>query len=119
MFSSDGSEIDVRLSKNRINTTYVNQTISQKPTVIVINFTNPWVISEIQHEGFHSLLATFGNTPEGILDVLSGKINPTGKLPFTIPASAEHVTANLSDVPGYLEKAEGYALYKFGFGLGY
>jgi beta-glucosidase len=119
LFSSDGSEIDVRLSKNRINTTYVNQTISQKPTVIVINFTNPWVISEIQHEGFHSLLATFGNTPEGILDVLSGKINPTGKLPFTIPASAEHVTANLSDVPGYLEKAEGYALYKFGFGLGY
>lgn len=119
LFSSDGSEIDVRLSKNKINVDYVNEVTSQKPTVVVVNFTNPWVISEIQNAGLHTLLATFGNTPEGILDVLAGKINPSGKLPFTIPASIEHVKSNLSDVPGYLEKTEGYALFKFGFGLQY
>lgn len=118
LFSSDGSEIDIRLSKNRINTDYVNQTISKKPTVVVINFTNPWVISEIEGPGLHSLLATFGTTPEGILDVLSGKINPSAKMPFTVPSSVEMVKSNLSDVPGHMEK-EGYALFRFGHGLSY
>lgn len=118
LFSSDGSEIDVRLSKNRINTDYVNHVISQKPTVVVINFTNPWVISEIDGPGLHSLLATFGTTPEAILDVLSGKINPSAKMPFTVPTSVEKVKSNLSDVPGHMEK-EGYALFRFGHGLSY
>lgn len=118
LFSSDGSEIDVRLSKNKINTDYVNQVLTQKPTVTVINFTNPWVISEIEGAGLHTLAATFGTTPEAILDVLAGKIKPAGKLPFTIPASVEAVKSNLSDVPGNLEK-EGYALFKFGHGLSY
>lgn len=118
LFSSDGSPIDVRLSKNKINTAYVNQLTAGKPTVVVINFTNPWVISEIDGPDLHTLLATFGSTPEAILDVLAGKINPTAKMPFTIPASVEMVETNLSDRPGYLEK-EGYALYKFGYGLSY
>jgi beta-glucosidase len=118
LFSSDGSEIDVRLSKTKINTEYVNGVLSQKPTVTVINFTNPWVISEIEGPGLHTLLATFGTTPEAILDVLSGKMNPTAKLPFSIPVSIEAVKSNLSDVPGHLEK-EGYALFKFGHGLSF
>ncbi|MFN3999997.1 glycoside hydrolase family 3 protein [Algoriphagus sp.] len=118
LFSSNGSEIHVNLSKNKINTDYVNGVLSKKPTVTVINFTNPWVISEIEGAGLHTLVATFGTTPEAILDVLAGKVNPSGKLPFTIPVSVEAVKSNLSDVPGYQEK-EGYALYKFGYGLSY
>ena len=118
LFSSDGSEIDVRLSKNKINTDYVKSVLAQKPTVTVINFTNPWVISEIEGAGLHTLLATFGTTPEAILDVLAGKINPNAKLPFTIPSAVEAVKANLSDVPGFQEK-DGYALFKFGHGLSY
>lgn len=119
LFSSDGSEIDVRLSQNKINIDYVNKLISMKPTVLVINFTNPWVLSELDPKGLNTLLATFGNTPEAILDVLSGKINPSAKLPFTIPATQDLVNTNLSDVPGYLEKEEGYALFRLGHGLNY
>jgi beta-glucosidase len=118
LFSSDGSEIDIRLSKNKINTDYVNGVLSKKPTITVINFTNPWVISEIEGEGLHTLVATFGTTPEAILDVLAGKIKPSSKLPFSIPSSVDAVKSNLSDVPGYMEK-EGYALFKFGHGLSY
>ncbi|MEB2780481.1 glycoside hydrolase family 3 N-terminal domain-containing protein [Algoriphagus sp. C2-6-M1] len=118
LFSSNGSEIDVRLSKNKIDTDYVNGVLSKKPTVTIINFTNPWVISEIDGAGLQTLVATFGTTPEAILDVLAGKVNPTAKMPFTIPVSAEVVKSNLSDVPGHQE-TEGYALFKFGHGLSY
>jgi beta-glucosidase len=118
LFSSEGSEIDIRLSKNKINTNYVNGILSKKPTITVINFTNPWVISEIQETGLSTLLATFGTTQEAILDVLSGKINPSAKMPFSIPVSVEAVNNNLSDVPGHMEK-EGYALFKLGHGLSY
>jgi beta-glucosidase len=118
LFSSNGSEIEVQLSKNFIDVVYVNESLSQKPTITLINFINPWVISEIEGEPLHTLLATFGTTPEAILDVLSGKINPSGKMPFSIPSSVESVKSNLSDVPGSKEKG-GYALFKFGHGLSY
>ncbi|AMQ57881.1 glycoside hydrolase family 3 protein [Algoriphagus sanaruensis] len=118
LFSSDGSKIDIRLSNNKIDVGYVNTTLQSKPTITVINFTNPWVISEIDNPNLHTLLATFGTTPEAILDVLSGKIKPSGKLPFTIPANVEQVENNLSDVPGSKEK-EGYALFNYGHGLSY
>jgi beta-glucosidase len=55
---------------------------------------------------------------DALLDVLTGKFNPSGKLPFTIPVSKEAVENNLSDLPGYKE-AGNYGLFKFGEGLKY
>jgi len=52
------------------------------------------------------------------LDVITGKFNPTGKMPFSTPISDEAVTNQKEDVPGYLE-GKGYALFNYEQGLSY
>ncbi len=91
--------------------------MSSKPTILAINFSSPWVLSEVEGEA-KTMLATFGTTPDALLDIISGAYKPTGKLPFTIPVSQQAVIDNKSDVPGMLEP-KGYALFPFGTGLTY
>jgi beta-glucosidase len=118
LFSSEGTAIDLQLSKNRIDVAHVNQLKTGKPTIVVVNYTNPWVIDEIDTGDLKSVLATFGTTQEALLDVVTGKFNPSGKMPFTTPVSMKAVLENKADVPGYLEP-KGYAWFNFGDGLSY
>ncbi|MBB6002654.1 glycoside hydrolase family 3 N-terminal domain-containing protein [Arcicella rosea] len=118
LFSSQGKPIELSLSKNKIDVAHVNEIIQVKPTIVAINFTNPWVIDEIGGGNLKSVLATFGTTSEALIDVVTGAFNPTGKMPFTTPVSEKVVSENQSDVPGYL-KPQGYALFKFGEGISY
>jgi beta-glucosidase len=117
LFSSQGKPIELSLSKNKIDVVHVNEIITAKPTIIAINFTNPWVIDEIDKGNCKTILATFGTTQEALLDIVSGAFRPTGKLPFTIPISEKSVSENQSDVPGFMKP--NYALFKFGEGLQY
>jgi len=117
LFSSGGQPIELSLSKNKIDVAHVNEILNAKPTILAINFTNPWVIDEIDKGKAKTILATFGTTQDALLDIVSGAFNPTGKLPFSIPVSEKAVQENKSDVPGYLEP--NYALFKFGTGLSY
>ena len=64
------------------------------------------------------MLASFGTTPDALLDIVSGRFHPTGKMPFTTPISEAVVEKQLSDVPGNL-KGPGYGLFKFKEGLEY
>ncbi len=115
--TKEGTEIELQLSKNKIDVARVNETTYHKPTVVLINFTSPWVIDEIDNPNMATLLATFGTSSDAVLDVLTGKFKPTGKMPISIPKSRNAVLANESDVPGYLKP--NYALFKFGDGLTY
>lgn len=117
LFNSQGKAIDLTLSKNKIDVAHVNELINSKPTIVAINFSNPWVIDEIDKGNAKTILATFGTTQDALLDVVSGAFNPTGKLPFTIPISQKAVEENQSDVPGFMKP--NYALFKFGDGLNY
>jgi beta-glucosidase len=118
LFNSTDAPIDISLSKNKIDVARVNEMTSTKPTVVVINYTSPWMISEIDNGNLKTVLATFGTTTDAILDVVSGAFNPTGKMPFTTPISQKAILENQSDVPGYM-KPKGYALFTFGDGIGY
>jgi beta-glucosidase len=51
-----------------------------------------------------------------LMDVLSGRFRPQGKLPFALANSLQAVLDNEPDVPGYPAR---HTLYPFGFGLGY
>ena len=117
LFNNSYKEIDIRLSANRINVQHVNELINSQPTIVAINYSNPWVIEEIDFTKA-SVLATFGTTQDALLDVVRGAFNPTGKMPFTTPKNMQVVIDNKSDVPGFME-GEGYGLFKFGEGLSY
>jgi beta-glucosidase len=119
LFSSTGGPIELTLSKNKIDIAHINDLIQSKPTIVAINYSSPWVIDEIDGNAqLKTVLATFGTSPEALLDVITGRFNPTGKMPFTTPISTKAVLENQSDVPGYLKSKE-YALFRFGEGLGY
>ena len=45
LFESDGSPLKLALSQNGVDVKYVNQLVAKKPTILVMNYTNPWVIS--------------------------------------------------------------------------
>jgi beta-glucosidase len=117
LFSSGGQAIELSLSKNRVDVAHVNEILNAKPTILAINFTNPWVIDEIDKGKAQTILATFGTTQDALLDIVSGAFKPTGKMPFTTPISEKAVSENKSDVPGFMEP--NYALFKFGDGLNY
>jgi len=118
LFSSQGSKIDLNLSANRVDVKHVNEVLNAKPTILAINYTNPWVIEEIDKGAAKSIIATFGTTQEALLDIVTGAYKPTGKMPFTTPVNQAAVEANKSDVPGYME-GPGYGLFAFGHGLTY
>jgi len=107
-----------------IDVARVRQIEATRPTVLVVNFINPWIVNEVE-PGAAAVLATFDVKAEALLDVISGRASPVGKLPLTIPADRAAVERNAPDVPGYAEAFE-YAYtnqvkdrYVFGFGLGY
>ncbi|MDO1499448.1 glycoside hydrolase family 3 C-terminal domain-containing protein [Winogradskyella maritima] len=121
LFQSDGSPLHVNLSDNGIDVARVNKMTAQKPTVLVLNYTNPWAIDEIytdDSKNIQGVLATFGTTPEAILDIVTGKFNPSGKMPFTTPISDEEAQNQKSDVPGYME-GPSYGLFHFDEGLSF
>jgi len=121
LFSSTGEPISLSLSKCGVDVAYVNKISAGKPTVLVINYTNPWVINEIYNEKTRNIigvLATFGTTADALLDVITGRFNPSGKMPFSTPISDEAVENQKEDVPGYLE-GEGYSLFKYDEGLSF
>ena len=86
-------------------------------TVLAIYFRQPYVLDDAS--GFRdagAIVATFGVRDAAIMDILTGKAKPSGKLPFALPASVQAVIRQASDAPGY-DPAD--TLFPFGFGLTY
>ena len=116
---------DIALSPlTGVDVAKVKQIETAKPTVLVINFINPWIINEVE-PGAAAVLGTFDVKAEALLDVVKGRFKPAGKLPLTIPADQAAVDRKAPDVPGYAEAFD-YAYknsvgdkYVFGFGLTY
>jgi beta-glucosidase len=78
--------------------THAREIMRKGPTVVALHLDNPLVVPEIANEAA-ALLATFGVSDEALLDVLTGKFAPTGKLPFEMPSSMDAVRAQLEDAP--------------------
>ena len=84
------------------------------PTIAVVYLDRPAILTPIRDHA-RVVIANFGVSDDALLDVLTGKARPEGKLPFDLPASMDAVLAQRSDLAHDIAKP----LYPFGFGLHY
>lgn len=91
--------------------------VGPQNTILHIYFRHPFVLDEasgLRNAG--AIVAGFGVSDTALLDVLSGRVKPQGKMPFALANNLQAVIDNQADVPGYPQKD---TLYPFGFGLTY
>lgn len=91
-------------------TSYSN--VSQLVTLVDLN--RPAILTELKGIS-DALLGTFGVSDEAMLDVVFGRHNPIGKLPFELPSSMAEVEAQLEDVPDDTANP----LFPYDWGLSY
>jgi beta-glucosidase len=91
----------------------------QRKVVLHVYFRQPFVVdaaSGLLDAG--AIVAGFGISDTALLDVLSGKFKPQGRMPFALARTRDAVLQQFSDLPGYKETVDG-ELFPFGFGLTY
>ena len=89
-----------------------------KPVIVTAAINNPMVFHEFENQA-DAILIGFGVQDQVLLDVISGNIEPSGRLPIQMPASMETVEKQAEDVPQDMEchlDSEGH-YYDFGYGL--
>ena len=89
-----------------------------KPVVVSINVSNPMVFSEFETDAT-AILASFNVQDQALLEIMAGKVEPSGLLPMQMPASMSTVEKQAEDVPFDMQchrDSEGNE-YTFGFGL--
>jgi beta-glucosidase len=95
----------------------VMREVGPERTILSIYFRQPYVLDEASGmRGAGAILATFGVSDAAIMDVLTGRFKPAGKLPFALARSAEAIVEQAPDAPGYDEED---TLFPFGHGLTY
>ena len=88
-----------------------------KPVIVVLNMSNPTVVAEFEPSA-DAIVVSFGVQDQAILDILTGATEPSGLLPFQIPANMQTVEEQGEDAPHDMQPhvdAEGNA-YDFAFG---
>ena len=108
-------------ARNSFDMKIVNDTrarMGRKPVVVLVDVSNPMVFSEIEKNST-SILIHFGVQDQALLDIITGAFEPSGLLPFQMPADMKTVEEQSEDVPGDMTcytDSDGNK-YDFAFGL--
>lgn len=92
--------------------------LGDKPVIVCMRMHNAAVMAEFEAYA-DAILIDFGVQKQAILDIVSGKAEPSGLLPIQFPANMETVEAHCEDKPFDMEPYVdelGHA-YDFAFGL--
>ena len=92
--------------------------MGSKPVVVALNTGRPVVVSEFEGAA-DALLLTFTVENQVVLDIISGKVEPSGLLPMDMPVSMKAVEEQYEDVAHDFEcykDADGNT-YRFAYGL--
>ena len=96
----------------------VRKRMQGKPVIVVLEMSNPTVVSEFEPSA-DAILVSFGVQDQAVLEVLSGKAEPSGLLPLQIPADMQTVEEQAEDRPHDMRPHADTTgnVYDFGFGL--
>lgn len=89
-----------------------------KPVIVSVNVSNPMVFAEFEKDA-NAILINFGVQDQAALDMLVGIAEPSGLLPFQMPANMQTVETQKEDVANDMESykdSEGH-VYNFAYGL--
>ena len=92
--------------------------MGDKPVVVVVEIGRPIVLSEIEPSA-DAILISFNVQHQTLLDIISGKSEPSALLPMQLPADMKAVEEQQEDVPRDMrcyQDADGNT-YDFAFGL--
>ena len=92
----------------------INRAVSKVPTIVTVYLDRPAILTKFNGR-VGALLANFGASDRALLDVVTGKAKPEGRLPFELPSSMQEVEAQSGELPHDTQ----HPLYKLGFGLAY
>jgi len=84
------------------------------PTIVTVYLDRPAILTPIK-EAARAVIVNFGVSDAALIDVLTGRARPEGKLPFELPSSMEAVAAQRPDMPHDSARP----LYPIGYGLRY
>ncbi len=89
-----------------------------KPVLVAISVSNPMVFGEFEKE-VDAIVGEFGVQMEALLDIVSGKTEPSGLLPLQMPIDMTTVEKQFEDVPHDMipYRDSNGNVYDFGFGL--
>lgn len=93
---------------------HIAQLSTSTTTVVDVFLDRPAILTPIL-ESADAVIANYGAHPRAVLDVLFGRDEPRGRLPFDLPSSMAAVEASRSDVP--FDTAD--PLLRYGHGLSY
>lgn len=108
-FGSFQHEGDLDFKDSDTTFAFVKSTAAKVPTIVVVYLDRPAILTALQPLT-KTLIGEFGVSDGALFDVLTGKVRPTGRLPFELPRSMEAVNAQLSDVP-HDSKAPLYSIW--------
>lgn len=94
------------------------KSMADRPVVVSVNLSNPMVMSEIEPYA-DAIFVTFDIQNQVVLNLISGRAEPSGLLPFQMPADMETVEHQAEDTPRDMicyEDNDGN-IYDFAFGL--
>ncbi|SDD02746.1 beta-glucosidase [Paenibacillus sp. UNCCL117] len=97
---------------------HARELMKEKPVIVSLTLSNPAVVAEFEPMA-DAILVNFGAEDEAVLEVLSGGAEPSGLLPFQMPAHMRTVEEQHEDVPHDMEvyvDAAGHA-YDFAYGM--
>jgi beta-glucosidase len=92
--------------------------MGDKPVIVIVQVSKPMVFAEIEGDAA-AILVHMGIQDQAIMETITGKSEPSGLLPFQMPADMITVEKQFEDVPRDMTPytdTEGNA-YDFAFGL--